>query len=438
MMQKHSRGLLLIGLLMAASAVAAEPPSRPGTNAPELARLGTHAVGVKTITLVDRNQVDIVGWDPKSGAAPKHDRNLTVEIWYPATPAKGAVPETYSASMESEPPAPPAAFKIQGIAVRGAPPEAGRFPLVIVAHGYGNTPVAMSWLTENLASKGYVGAAIHHEDHYFNPAGFAEALLRRPLDIAFVTRELQRTLGEAGSVDPSRTALIGYSMGGYGVLTAGGGVLDPSSPIAGIVPGGILVPYMRGGASIDAMHPPGVKAVVAISAAGGALSAWGANGLEGITTPLLLISGDHDRTVDYTSGARAFFDAAKQSNRYLLTFHNGGHALGLGPAPDEMKQHLWDEDWFEDPVWRKERLIGINLHFITAFLDRYVKGDASRSAYLDGLIVESSQGEWPTAPKETPWAAYSPGGEGITLWKGFPRRHAEGLSLMHQEAAAAK
>ena len=66
---------------------------------------------------------------------------------------------------------------------------------MIVAHGYGNVPVAMSWLTENLASKGYVVAAIRHDDVYLNPAGFPQAALRRPLDIAFVARELQRTLG---------------------------------------------------------------------------------------------------------------------------------------------------------------------------------------------------------------------------------------------------
>ncbi len=40
----------------------------------------------------------------------------------------------------------------------------GRFPLVIVSHGYDNEAVALSWLTENLASKGYVVAAIRHED----------------------------------------------------------------------------------------------------------------------------------------------------------------------------------------------------------------------------------------------------------------------------------
>jgi hypothetical protein len=101
-----------------------------------------------------------------------------------------------------------------------------------------------------------------------------------------------------------------------------------------------------------------------------------------------------------------------------------------------MQQDLWNQDWFEDPVWRKDRLIGVSLHFITAFLDRYVKGDASRSSYIDGLIVESSKGEW-VSKDPIPWGARSPGGEGITLWKGFQRRHADGLSLMHAEARTA-
>jgi predicted dienelactone hydrolase len=430
-MQRTLRVVLLGSVAFASCVMAGEPPSRPAMDAPELARLGTFAVGVKTIVLVNRDQIDLGTFDARTGVAAKRNRELTVDIWYPARPANGAATEIYSGSMDSEPPAPPAAFKIAGIAVRDAQPHVGRFPLVVVAHGYGNVTAGMSWLTENLASKGYVVAATRHEDRYLDPAGFPHALLRRPLDVAFVTRELQQSLAKDGSVDAERTALIGYSMGGYGVLTAGGAVLDPASPLAGLVPGGIMTPYLRGGSMSEAMRAPAVKAVVAISPAGGALSAWGSNGLEGITAPLLLISGDRDLTVDYGSGARAFFDQAQRSNRYLLTFLNGGHALGLGAAPPEMRKTLWDQDWFEDPVWRKDRLIGISLHFITAFLDRYVKDDASRGAYIDGLVVESNQGQW-AAPPQTPWAAYSPGGPGITLWKGFQRRHAEGLSLMHE------
>jgi predicted dienelactone hydrolase len=429
-------GLLALSLAAVAVATAAAAPSRTGIDAPELAALGRYAVGVRSITLVDRNQLDLDAIDPKTGVPAQRDRNLKVEIWYPAVAVAGAPPVTYEDELVSEPPAPPARFKIPGLAVRDAKANGGRFPLVIVAHGYGNVPIAMSWLTENLASKGYVVAAIRHQDMYLNPAAFPQAALRRPLDIAFVARELQGSLGQSGEVDPTRTALIGYSMGGYGVLAAAGATLDPAGGLVSRVPGGLLQPFARGGALSASLIAPAVKAVVAFAPAGGAFGAFGADGLASIDSPLLLIAGDRDNTVDYTSGARAFFAQAIHSNRYLLTFLGGGHALGLGPAPPEMQTDLWNQDWFEDPVWRKDRLIGISLHFVTAFLDRYVKDDASRSAFIDGLVVESSKGEW-DAPQGTPWSARSPGGE-VTLWKGFQRRHAEGLSLMHQDAAPAK
>ena len=426
-------GLLALGFAAVAGATVADVPSRTGIDAPELAALGKYAVGVRSVTLVDRNQLDLSTIDPTTGVPARHDRSLEVEIWYPARSVAGATPVTYEDALVSEPPAPPARFRIPGLAVRDAQADGGRFPLVIVAHGYGNVPIVMSWLTENLASKGYVVAAIRHEDTYLDPAGFPQAALRRPLDIAFVVRELQGSLGQSGEVDPTRTALIGYSMGGYGALAAAGATLDPAGGLVSRVPGGLLQPFARGGALSASLVAPAVKAVVAIAPAGGDFGAFGADGLAGIKSPLLLIAGDHDNTVDYTSGARAYFDLAVHSNRYLLTFLGGGHAIGFGPAPPEMRTDLWSQDWFEDPVWRKDRLIGISLHFITAFLDRYVKDDASRSAFIDGLVVESTKGKW-DAPQGTPWSARSPGGE-VTLWKGFQRRHAEGLSLMHQDAA---
>jgi hypothetical protein len=37
---------------------------------------------------------------------------------------------------------------------------------------------------------------------------------------------------------------------------------------------------------------------------------------------------------------------------------------------------------FDEPVWRKDRITAINQHFITAFMDLYLKGDDSRKAYL--------------------------------------------------------
>ena len=423
---------LLVGLATAAAAPAREAPSIPGIDAPELAHLGQFQVGVRTLAVVDAAQADVLAFDPATGAAPKRDRELQVDLWYPVASAPGALPELYLGSLTAEPPAAPTTFSIPGIALRDATPIEGRFPLVVVSHGYDNAAIALSWLTENLASKGYVVAAIRHADPPITDRSkFAEPLLRRPLDIACVAKTLQRTLAGAGQVDPSRVALIGYSMGGYGVLSVGGGELDPASPAAQLIPGGLLLPYARGGASIDVLRVPGIKAIVAISPAGGSLKAWGAEGLRAITAPLMLISGDRDGTVDYATGARAFFDMATNAPRYLLTFRGAGHRIGLGPAPDEMRKSLWDQDWFEDPVWRQERIVGINLHMITAFLDRYVKEDESRAAYLDGLIPRSSEGVWPASAGGA-YSAYSPGTDGITVWKGFQRGHAEGLELQHE------
>ena len=48
---------LLLGCAVAFAATAAEPPSRPGVDAPELAHLGAFSVGVRTVTLVHRGQV---------------------------------------------------------------------------------------------------------------------------------------------------------------------------------------------------------------------------------------------------------------------------------------------------------------------------------------------------------------------------------------------
>ena len=404
---------------------AQEPPSRPVVDSPELAALGHDAVGVKTLRLVEQDAADVV--------APGKDRPVVVDLWYPASVPAGSRPETYSASLQSEPPETAGVrFTVPGLAVRDAPALAGRHPLVVVSHGRSNATIALSWLTENLASKGYVVAAIRHEDlSRSNPAEIPEMLLRRPLDLAFVTRTLQSSLEREGLIDPARIALIGYSMGGYGVLTGAGAALDPHSAACQLVPGGLLTHYAAGGAQHDRIRIPNLKAVVAIAPAGESQAVWGAAGLGEITAPLLLIAGDHDRTVDYVTGARAIFEASTGARRYLLTYKQGGHALGLDPAPPEMRHSVWDISWFEDPVWRKERIIAINLHMITAFLDRYLKGDESRAAYLDGLVPDSSAGRW-QAPPGTAYGAVSPGNAGVTLWKGFQRDYAEGLELLQQ------
>lgn len=436
--------LILAGLLAVVPAFAATVPSRFGVDAPELARLGQYAVGLRVLHLVQPDQVDISAFDAARGAAPRRERPLTVDLWYPARPGAGAAHTVYTASFPSEPPAPPVSFAVPGIAVRDAAPAASptdaAFPLVIVSHGYSNDPAAMTWLTENLASKGYVVAAIRHDDPPITDRSkFPELLLRRPLDLVFVAQTLKTTLAAEHLIDPSRLALIGYSMGGYGVLTAAGATLDPDGPPTRVVPGGLLQPYVRGAARENEVVINGLRAVIAISPAGGGeLGAWGPEGPRGIASPLLLIAGDSDRTVDYASGARALFDAAVNARRYLLTFKGAGHSIGLSPAPEAMRKRLWDQDWFEDPVWRKDRLNAIEMHFITAFLGDYVKGDETFAPYLEVPVAVSSAGVWPAAAAAPAYDGYSSGVGDVTVWKGFQRRHAEGLELLRATPAPSR
>ncbi len=423
------------GLLVAASPGVPLPPSVPGIDAPQMAPLGPHKIGFRSVVLVHRAQPDLLHVDPATGRVPLHDRALTVDLWYPAKARRGAAAVSYAASLYGEPPRPAVRFSVPGLAIRNAAPDGTGYPMVIVSHGYSNAPAVMTWLTENLASKGYVVAAIHHEDpdpYVVSADKRAAPNFDRPVDIAFVAATLRRDLGTL--IDPAEVALIGYSQGGYGVLAAGGAGLDPDGPNMGKVAGGWMKRLAKGASSEAEGKVPGIKAIVAIAPAGGApSSAWGNTGLLGITAPLLLIQGDVDRTVDYQTGALADFANARNSDRYLLTFRLAGHDIGLSPAPAQMRGSLWDMDWFVDPIWRPERVNAINLHFITAFLAINLKGDTSMKSFLDVPVENAGDGSW-NAPAETPWGAYSPGGAGITLWKGFQRGHAQGLTLRHAAA----
>ncbi len=424
-----------LALVLSGSALAA-PPSVPGVDAPQLAPLGSEAVGLESLTWTEPDQPDVLAYDAKTKALPKADRVLPVDIWYPAQAARGA-PVVYQGALTGED-GKDVAFTIPGIAVRGAPPKAGAFPLVILAHGYGGTPVAMSWLAENLASKGYVVVGPHFRDPaYGDMGGLVGPLTRRPLDIAFVTATAQARArahdGPLASADASRTVLIGYSMGGYGVLTAAGGAL---SPLLGPLTHGALAPYVAGGGRSSDLKVKDLTAVVAISPAGlfNGANSWGAHGLEGVTAPTLFLVGGEDHVVGYDPGVRTLWSQELHAPRYLLTFENGGHSIGMDGAPETMTHHLWDLDWWEDPVWRKDRVIGVELHMITAFLDLKVKGVSADAAFLNVPTSESNAGAWPAKPGEA-YDALSPGVAPVTVWKGFPRAHAVGLKLEFSPAS---
>lgn len=420
--------LLLAAAPLLLAGAMRQAPAIPPPDGPELAALGSHPIGVTTLEIVQKGQLDPLQGKDRPALV---DRRLDLTVWYPAE-AEG--PGTsYRTALPGED-GRDVSFTVPGVATRDGRAAKGRFPLVILAHGYSNTPEVLSWLGENLASKGYLVVAPAFRDPPINirtAAARAAPLARRPLDIAFVSaeagRRAERREGIFAAADASRTALIGYSMGGYGVLSAAGAALDPS--MAGATRD-ILKPYVSGAPRAGELRVRNLKAVVAIAPAGGApnLRVWTDRSVSDIAAPTLYIAGSQDRVVGYDPGVRSLFEKQVRAPRYLLTFREAGHSLALVDAPPEARSRFWDFEWFEDAVWRKDRLIAVQSHFMTAFLDRYVKGEGAKSAYLDGLVVNSNEGTWPQAPGGR-HAGFSPGAPQASLWKGFQPNKAAGMSL---------
>ena len=416
--------LLLAALACAlASAQSTSYYSVPPVDSPVLAARGQWPVGVRTLDLVHAAQPDILRFDAASGKAPLADRTLKVEVWYPAVIPAGQREHTvYESSMPHSPqPGVPESFQIAGKALRDAPPIAGQaFPLVVVSHGYPGSRTFLTYLTENLASKGYVVAAIDHTDSVWGrELAFSSTLLNRANDQTFTIEELStRALGPAdflhGLLDPARVAVIGYSMGGYGALaTAGAGYSKQGAGVR-TVPGGYLEPWTAESPAYRARHRENLKAMVAIAPWGAQppQNNWDAQGLSGIRVPSLFIAGDQDDVSGFEAGTKKIYENAVNSDRYLLVYQNARHNVGGNPTPPEAMGTFAIRGFFEEPVWRKERIGAINQHMITAFLDLYVKGDESRRAYLDGASADGA-------------------------WKGFQRRWSLGLELHHRAAGQA-
>ncbi len=435
------------GTTMAQMVTTAAPgDARP--DAPELSARGPHAVGVRTLQFTRKDVPDFARaatMKPVPDPLPRYDRPLTVEVWYPAALAAGqAQSTTYHdvlGSGPNDPKRPNTPFEIPGRAARDAKPDAsGPYPLVIVSHGYAGSRYLMTYLCENLASKGYVVAAIDHTDSTnADKAAFSSTLANRPLDDQAVLDGLGG-LAAAGSgsflsgvLDANNTALIGYSMGGYGALNfAGAGFTPQALPL---VPGNALAARQTGAYRVD----PRLKAVVAFAPWGGDYAMksigvtfgapfgfWDAAGLAGITVPTLFVVGDHDDVAGYATGVKPLFENAVHSDRYLLVYENARHNSAPNPPP-AAATNMDDYAHYAEANWDMGRLNNLNEHFVTAFLNYRLKGQQDAAAYLNVKVPVAAEGVFSRGADGTPKAD-------DTYWKGFPNRTALGMELYHLDA----
>ncbi|QFY05870.1 alpha/beta hydrolase [Nonomuraea phyllanthi] len=224
------RTLLTVTMSLAVVAGAAAPAlaARPARLAlPE--PTGARPVGTTDLYLVDESRPD--PWNPEASK-----RELLVSLWYPARKAAGR-PKPYmsraesAAVLESYPDVPPAALtKVRTHARVGAPVRPGRLPLVLMSPGFSFPRATLTSLAEELASRGYLVAAVEHTYESAGttfPDGRTTTCLAcvkgqdgdkvaksRVKDMRFVLDELLD--GRWGKVaDRSRIAMVGHSMGGY-------------------------------------------------------------------------------------------------------------------------------------------------------------------------------------------------------------------------------
>jgi predicted dienelactone hydrolase len=416
--------VLAFGLMtLAAQAQEYFGDARP--DAPELAARGPLPVGVRMLVVEHADQLDVLRAS-EATPNPRYTRKLTLEVWYPAQLAAGQKEHTVYTDVlgsgPNDPKRPNTPFQFNGRAARDAAALSGRYPLVIVSHGYPGSRLQMSYLTENLASKGYIVVAIDHpESTRADKAGFASTLLNRRLDDLFVLDTLA-AWGAKGSgnflsgvVDADNAALIGYSMGGYGALnTAGAGV---SAAAAAYVPGGGLAVNQQGNPEYESRRDARIKAVVAFAPWGGAHKVWDETGLAGVRTPLLFVSGDQDDVAGYQDGVLRLFQGTVHADRYLLTYVDGRHNSAPNPPSPAMWSNFDDFQSYAEPVWDSRRINNINQHFVTAFLGIHLKQQALQP-YLD-LPPLAADGTIKPDPG---------------LWKGFRPRTALGLEWRHLPA----
>ena len=326
---------------------------------------GPLAVGVRTLQMVHQGRPDVI----RGGL---RDRLLRVEYWYPAVAGGEAEYPTLLRDGQRQ-------VVLHGRAGREAEALAGDYPLVILSHGFPGNRMLMGHFGEFLASYGYRVASIDHEESTYGDAaylggkGFPSTLVNRAADTGCVAGEL------GGDY-----AVIGYSMGGYGALVAGGARLSQKAR-----------EWARGeGFELPLPEVPArLKAILPIGPWGRQRDFWEASGLAELSVPMFLMAGSEDHVSDYGAMRRIWSEA--RGERFLLTFQGAGHnAAAPLPAPIE----AWEAseglsfvpfEHYADAVWDSLRMNNIAQGFALWFLDRHLKGSqAGRPPVPVGVTLE--------------------------------------------------
>jgi predicted dienelactone hydrolase len=196
----------------------------------------------------------------------------------------------------------------------------GRFPLVLISHGSGGSPLLYRSVSLHLAGSGCIVAALKHAGNSLGDdalADSAENFRNRPRQLIELLEALlsDHTLGPAISAGP--VTAIGHSLGGYTALCVAG-----------------AQPWSRVGALIPVVHDPRVGALVLLAPACGPFLAPEA--LAKVAAPILALTAEHDALTPDVEIRTALAGVPDQDRVTIKTVPNAGHFSFLTPFPQQM------------------------------------------------------------------------------------------------------
>jgi len=171
-----------------------------------------------------------VGFRQVAVKDPAGRRDLSVDVWYPTT--KGATGTAARYALL------PTAYIDSNVAIADAPIADGSFPLIVYSHGSGGQKFIASFMTEALATQGFIViAADHTGDTAIDRVTNTQAIpdqndLNRPADVSRMIDDMlarSKATGDvfSGRVDANRIGVVGHSYGGYTAVATTSGHTTP-------------------------------------------------------------------------------------------------------------------------------------------------------------------------------------------------------------------
>jgi len=198
-----------------------------------------------------------------------------------------------------------------------APLAPGRFPLVLISHGSGGSPLLYHRLSLHLARHGYLVALPKHPGNSLGDDHLAqsEQILRdRPHQLVRLLDALLADAALGGAVADEAVTAMGHSLGGYTVLAVAGGQ-----------------GWSRTGERIPVVHDARIGALLLMAPACGPYLA--PHALEGVTAPVLGLTAEHDSLTPDAQIRTALAGLPDAARVRIETIPGAGHFSFLAPFP---------------------------------------------------------------------------------------------------------